>query len=371
MIRFFRRIFLPILTLCFLSAVGASLAAVTAAQTAQQGQTLRVTTKELAPFVIKNPDGTFRGFSIDLWDEIARRLNLEYQWVDAQTVGNQLQSVQDGTADVAIAGISMTPQREQLVDFSHPIFRSGLQIMVQAGGDEPVLEQVILAYLPTMLRVIAIGGLIAFLMANIIWLVERRQHPEFQRGYLRGIWEGTWWFFGVVATGEYPDDQPTRGLRRAITIVWWLVGVLLVAHFTATMTTTLTVQQLGGQINGLSDLPGRRVATVKDTVAAEYLSARFIRFTGVEKIEDAYVLLEQDEVDAVVFDAPVLNYFVNTAGKGFARMVGPLFAEDYYGIALPRNSVLRKSINETLLQIREDGTYEALVAKWFNNPNQP
>ena len=141
MIRSFQRILIPILALCFLSAVGAPMAAVTAAQTAQQGQTLRVATKELAPFVIKNPDGTFRGFSIDLWDEVARRLNLEYQWVDAQTVGNQLQSVQDGTADVAVAGISMTPQREQLVDFSHPIFRSGLQIMGQAGGDEPVFEE--------------------------------------------------------------------------------------------------------------------------------------------------------------------------------------------------------------------------------------
>ncbi len=369
MIRSFQRILIPILALCFLSAVGASMAAVTVAQTAHQGQTLRVATKELAPFVIKNPDGTFRGFSIDLWDEVARRLNLEYQWVDAQTVGNQLQSVQDGTADVAVAGISMTPQREQLVDFSHPIFRSGLQIMVQAGGDEPVFEQVILAYLPTMVRVIAVGGLIAFVMANIIWLIERRKHPEFQKGYLRGIWEGTWWFFGVVATGEYPDDQPTRGLRRGVTIVWWLVGVLLVAHFTATMTTTLTVQQLSGQINGLSDLPGRRVATVEGTIAADYLTARFIRFTGVEKIEDAYVMLEQDEIDAVVFDAPVLNYFVSTTGNGFARLVGPLFAEDYYGIALPRNSPLRKPINEMLLQIREDGTYEALVAKWFNDSN--
>jgi len=357
------------LALCFLSVLGASLASVTAAQTARQDQTLRVATKELAPFVIKNQDGTFRGFSIDLWDEIARRLNLEYQWVDVQTVANQLQSVQDGTADVAIAGISMTPQREQLVDFSHPVFRSGLQIMVQAGSNEPALGQVFLAYLPIVLRVIALGGLISFIMANVIWLVERRKHPEFQRGYLRGIWEGTWWFFGVVATGEYPDEQPTRGLRRGITIVWWLLGVLLVAQFTATMTTTLTMQQLSGQINGLSDLPGKRVATVQGTIAADYLNARFIRFNGVEKIQDAYVLLEQDEVDAVVFDAPVLNYFVSTTGKGFARLVGPLFAEDYYGIALPRNSSLRKPINETLLQIREDGTYEALVAKWFNDSN--
>ena len=336
---------------------------------AQQGEQLRVATKKLEPFVIKNPDGTFRGFSIDLWEEIARRLSLNYEWIDVGSVANQIQSVQDNSADVAIAGISMTPSREEMVDFSHPIFRSGLQIMVQAGGDEPRVEQIILAYLPNMLRVIAVGGLIAFLMANIIWLVERRKHPEFQKGYLRGIREGTWWFFGVVATGEYPDEQPVLGLRRAITIAWWLLGVLLVAHFTATMTTSLTVQQLSGQINGLSDLPGKRVATVQGTVAAEYLNARFIRFTGVEKIEDAYVLLEQDEVDAVVFDAPVLHYYVSTTGQGLARLVGTLFAEDYYGIALPRNSPLRKSINETLLQIREDGTYEALLAKWFAGSN--
>ena len=60
---------------------------------------------------------------------------------------------------------------------------------------------------------------------------------------------------------------------------------------------------------------------------------------------------------------------ISTTGRGFARLVGPLFAEDYYGIALPRNSSLRKPINEMLLQIREDGTYEALVAKWFSDSN--
>lgn len=330
---------------------------------------MRVATKELAPFVMQNPDGSLSGFSVDLWDETARRIGVEYEWTQLQTVNDLLQAVEDNSAGVAIAGISMTPAREQRVDFSHPIFRSGLQILVSAKASEPGIQQVIVAYLPIVLRMAAIGALIALVMASIVWLVERRTNPQFQRGYLHGLWEGIWWFFGVVATGEY-QDQPANVLRRGLTVLWWLMGVVLVAQFTAVMTTTLTVQQLSGQINGVADLPGKRVGTVEGTVAAGYLAESYIRFTGVEKIDDAYALLEQGELDAVVFDAPVLSYYAAMQGKGLVRVVGPVFAEDYYAIALPRDSSLREPINEALLSIREDGTYEALYAQWFEASDQ-
>ena len=69
-----------------------------------------------------------------MWAEVAGRLGLAYEWVEYETVGEILDAVQSGAADVAIAGISMTRDREAVVDFTHPYFDAGLQIMVPAGS---------------------------------------------------------------------------------------------------------------------------------------------------------------------------------------------------------------------------------------------
>jgi len=43
------------------------------------GQTLRVTTKDSPPFAYRNHAGEWTGISIDLWDELAAQLELEYR----------------------------------------------------------------------------------------------------------------------------------------------------------------------------------------------------------------------------------------------------------------------------------------------------
>lgn len=332
----------------------------------QQDRVLRVATKPLEPFVFEQVGG-WAGFSIDLWAALAELLGLEYEWIDVETVTNQLEAVQNGTADLAIAGISMTPEREAVIDFSHPYFNAGLQVMVQAQSGQPTFLDLIQAYAPLIARVVAIGMLIAFAMSNIVWLIERRHNPEFQHGYFPGIWDGLWYFFGIVSTGEY-QVHPTQGYRRILTAVWWLLGVILIAQFTAVMTTTLTLDQLSGQIRGPEDLPGKRVATVEGSTAAKYLIARNLGFVGVKSIDEAYDLLEQGQVDAVVYDAPVLAYYSATGGQGTVRLAGPIFQEETYGIALPTNSPLREPINAALLRLRQDGTYEQIYQRWFVAP---
>jgi polar amino acid transport system substrate-binding protein len=78
---------------------------------------------------------------------------------------------------------------------------------------------------------------------------------------------------------------------------------------------------------------------------------------------------EDGNLDAVVFDAPILAYYTNTDGADFAQLVGPMFQLESYGIALPTDSQLIEPINQSLLKLREDGTYDRLHRKWFGqNP---
>lgn len=101
------------------------------------------------------------------------------------------------------------------------------------------------------------------------------------------------------------------------------------------------------------------------TTSATYLRDQGISFRGVEVIEDAYELLEKGRVDAIVYDAPVLQHYAATAGNGELIVVGSPFKQEDYGIALPPNSPYEERINQALLEIKLNGTYDDLQKRWF------
>ena len=75
--------------------------------------------------------------------------------------------------------------------------------------------------------------------------------------------------------------------------------------------------------------------------------------------------LGEGKADAVVYDAPVLLYYASRDGKGKVQVVGSIFRKENYGIVFPPDSPYRKPVNEALLKIKEDGTYDRLYTKWF------
>ena len=143
------------------------------------------------------------------------------------------------------------------------------------------------------------------------------------------------------------------------------VSIILIARFTASVMASLTVHQLSGSIHSAADLPGKRIATMRDTTGAEYLAAQQLTAVEVEKIDDAYPLLQNGQIQAIVFDAPVLLYHAATNGKGAVQVVGPTLGDEYYGIALTAGSALRKPINEALLPLMQAGTYTEIHDRWF------
>jgi polar amino acid transport system substrate-binding protein len=329
---------------------------------------LSVYTKPLTPFVMGRDD-QLAGFSIELWAEVARRLNLPFRWIEMDTVAEILEAVQTGQGEVAIAGISMTAEREAKLDFTHPFFNAGLQIMTRAGADVSFNAVLALILSPALLQILFVGLVIMVVMAHIIWLVERKFHPDMPMEYLPGLWEAIWWSLGTIASADYAGTKTRVVWRRLLAMFWTVLSIILIAQFTASVTSLLTVQQLTGSIKGVSDLPGKSIATVENTTASRYLDDSGLFYTGVTTIEDAYKLLEEGKVEAVVYDAPVLLYHALTKGRGRTEVVGRIFQQEQYGIALPTGSPLREPINEVLLTIQKDGTYDALYTKWFGSLN--
>jgi polar amino acid transport system substrate-binding protein len=338
------------------------------AQEADEDEALTVAIKPLLPFVIAEGD-QYSGFSIDLWEEIARRLGRDFEYEFMETVTEQLAAVEQGQADLAITGISITREREEAIDFSLPYFEAGLQVMTRAAGRQelttPPAILIGLVASPEFVSLMISLFAAIILMAHVFWLAERRRNSDFPSSYFKGIWEGIWYTVVTMVTVGYGDKTARSAAGRVIAMTWMFLSLFLVASFTANITTQLTMNRFYGAVQGPEDLPGKSIATVDGSTAAQYLAARRLPYTAVEFIEDAYILLEQGRVDAVVYDSPVLLYYATSEGQGRVQVVGNVFEPQDYGIALPTGSENREGVNRALLEIIEDGAYNDIYARWF------
>ena len=334
------------------------------AQSEDSQEPLKVATKEIKPFVFV-VDDKVSGFSIDHWNALALEAGLEFNYVIVTTVQEQLDAVQNNDADIAIAAISITEEREKSIDFSHEYFVSGLGILTNINAPHNLRHALAAAASPTIIRIFIGLILTIIIAAHIIWLIERQRNPHFPQSYFRGIWEGTWWSAVTVTTVGYGDKIPIGRLGRLFGIFWMLVGLFLIANFTASVASELTFQRLQGVIEGPEDLYGKSITTVAGSTADKWLTNRGINHTTVTNIEEAYVLLDSEEVQAVVYDYPVLLYqAVKNPDKDYTVPGGPFKTEDY-GIAFPENSPFRESVNRALLRLHENGVYDQIYNKWY------
>lgn len=87
------------------------------------------------PFEYKGKDGEYTGFDVDLWAEIAKRIDVEYE-LKPMDFNGLIPGLTTGNLDVALAAIFIKSEREKKIDFSHPYFRAGLKVMVQADNKD-------------------------------------------------------------------------------------------------------------------------------------------------------------------------------------------------------------------------------------------
>ncbi|MDO9710817.1 transporter substrate-binding domain-containing protein [Paracraurococcus lichenis] len=330
---------------------------------------LRVVTGYSSPFVTL-PGTPVSGYSVEVWQEVARRLGAETEWQVLPDLSEdaQIAAVAAGQADAAISALAITAEREAQVDFSVPYASSGLQVLVRAGQTDSLGAALQALATPAILWLLLIGAGIALALAHLLWLIERRANPAFRLSYPRAIAEGVWGVMLIIATGEHGDRDAPRPLKRFVVGGMWLLGVVLIAQFTATITAALTVETLRSDIQGPGDLPGRTIATAPGSVAATWLAARDLPFLPVSDTEQAYAMLVRGEVQAIVYEAPQLRHWLATRGPSMASLVGPVFRPETYAIAVRLGSPLRKQVNAALLSMQADGTAEAIERRWFAMP---
>ena len=90
-----------------------------------QARVLRVgVAVDAPPFAYLDHQGARQGMDIELVNEIARRLGLEVEWVDAAY--NRLpELVRSGKVDAAVGAIAYSEEWDRLADFTQPYYGTG------------------------------------------------------------------------------------------------------------------------------------------------------------------------------------------------------------------------------------------------------
>lgn len=324
---------------------------------------LKVGTKQSPPFAIKNPDGSWKGISIELWKHLANELDLEYEFQEL-TLDEMLAKLEAGELDAAVAAISVTSERLERVDFCHPHFSTGLGIAVSAR-DRTSPWMVLQRIVSTRLVKLILGMVgIVIMCGFLFWLFERKRNEAMFGGERRqGIGMGVWW--SMILLLGHKGIVPASKMGRLLATIAMFSSIILLSILTGVITSVLTVQQLNSGIDRVTDLHHVRVASVTSSTSAEYLQQRRISFQSYNTPREAILAVAENKAKAVVYDAALLKYLASTEFSNSIDVLPVLFNVQEYAIALQADSVLRKPLNEELLRYRESDAWGDLVYRYL------
>jgi polar amino acid transport system substrate-binding protein len=334
-----------------------------------EGQTLRVGIAGEPPSVMTTA-GQPSGITVEYWQELAQEMNLKYKLVAYTTVETSLAALDKGEVDLALGSISITSDRITQYDFTQPISQGNLTVLLPS--ENPTLWSTIKPFLGWAF-LSSVGGifLTLFVVGNLLWWAERKENDDFPKTYMQGVNEGMWCAIATFTTVGYGDRVPVTSLGRSIAAIWMILSLVIVTSLTAGIATTLAVafsNQPSRQISQPQDLAGSRMAAVgKGSPAEKWAQFYQARVSVAETLEDAISLLENKQVDGVVYTRLPLEYFLHQNPKAPYQLANFNLGPQPYGIALPLNSPLTGKLNQHILQLPTQLRLQEIQQTWFRS----
>ncbi|MCZ6503480.1 MAG: transporter substrate-binding domain-containing protein [Gammaproteobacteria bacterium] len=346
----------------------ASLVAAQTIDSVADERPLRIGTMHTPPFCIKDFDGTWSGISIDLWREIAYRLQFEYEF-EERTLQELLDGVKNGELDAALAALTVTEDRELVMDFTHPHHSTGFAIATlprrQSNVWLAVFQQL---FSWQFLQVVSLLVLMLLIVGWVMWLVEHKHEGSQEDSHtIRHVSEGLWWAAATMTTVGYGDKTPLTQIGRLLGIIWMFTALMIVASFIAAFSSVLTVHKLETTMHGPRDLAHSRVATVPGSTSELYLERNGITTKTFPTVVEGLRAVARGRVDAMVYDAPLIKYYARVEFPGQIDVSPVTFERQDYGFALPQNSKLREPINQELLRIVRSDDWSKTLDRYLGN----
>ena len=339
-----------------------------------QGETLKVGIKPSEPWVMydqniseekRNPIG----FSIDLWNKMASEMGVDTQWVYFNSTTELIEATQKGEVDASISAVTITSNREKVIDFSSSMYELGLQVMVDAEKSSASVLELMGDEISKMMTLRASIYFLLFLLITIHlrWYVDSKDEKSdlFSKNYARGIIDAFWWGITMLVTWETPLS---KGVARVIDLMWHIVGIIAISILTAIVTAALTAQAIGGSIRSEKDLAGKFIAAVATDAPRKYLEKIGANVIPVKSLAEGIMLVRNGKAEALVHDGPRLVYLANQINKKEHKKVlavAPFqFNPQNYGIVFPSGSEFKEKADQALLKLREaNGLEKSFHAK--------
>lgn len=329
--------------------------------------TLQVGIIENPPFIIDESGGEYDGISIQLWKQIAKNLNLEYQYVPYADRLGVLRALDYDEIDISIVPMYVSPARLKLFDVSQPYFISSIGVAT-VSKDKSQL-QVFLSNFFSMdfLRLILLLVLIIFIFGFILWAFERRHNRRQFRPGLIGLFDGLWWSAVTMTTVGYGDKAPKTKAGRIIAMIWMFTAIVLISGFTATIASTLTIRALGSDIQTIQDLNrDPSLGTIYGSSAYDFLNRHNIEIgTIYDSAEEGLKGLSQKEINVLVYDKTVLDYLINTNQLNEDINLLPVsFNKQYQSIFMPKKNDLMERVNPEIISAIGDIKWEEVLREY-------
>jgi ABC-type amino acid transport substrate-binding protein len=290
---------------------------------------------------------------------------LRYRFVETDTVQALIDGVANRTFDVAVAAVTVTAEREDKVDFTAPFYTTGLGIAVPASGFAswaPVIRA--LTSFGFLQAVLALIGL-ALLVGLVVWAFERRHNEEFGGGLAKGLSSSVWWTTVAMTQRGIGNFGPRTLPGRMVAMLWMVGSIIAIAVFTAGITSALTIRQLQGSVHGVTDLSAVRVGAVIGTSTEGTLNRLRVKPHGYADARAGLQALRRNDIDAFVYDRPLLAWTVNHDFQSSVQLLDTTFDPQNYAFVLPAGSAARKPLNIAILRAVESGWWDETLFRYL------
>ncbi len=341
---------------------------------ASQGQTdsgddeperLAVAMTDIEPFVFRDGQRA-EGFYAEIWDVVAEELGVDYDVIWVESFPELLVAIDDGRADVAVAPLAPTAEREASYDFTSAVISSGPQLGYHERlASEGSLLRAMSSRAVRQILLLAVLGLV--ILAHLIWLVERNRTDEegtdFDPGYLRGIWDGFWWATVTVTTVGYGDKAPRSFGGRVIALLAMLLSLFLVGAFVSQVTDILQESRADSSVAGLDDVGDAPVGVVAGSTFASFVASQGVETVDYPTQREVFEAAERGDIDLVVANP----YALSTVGTRYGvTPTGTVFYEEFETFGVAQDSPWREPINQVLADLQSSGDVQDITDRWLD-----
>ncbi|KAK9392088.1 putative glutamate receptor [Crotalus adamanteus] len=346
--------------------------------------------------ILENPYAMVRGselegYCIDLLQKLSEMLHFKYK-VGIVKDGKYGRLSSNGSwsgmigeivrkeADLAVAPLTITSVREDVVDFTQPFLHTGIGILLQK---EAALEGASLFhFLSPFTKETWAGILLAYLLSSLCLFLAGRMSPsEWDENQENNFTFPNSLWFGVGAlTLQGTVPQPRSLSVRVISAVWWLFGIVVLAAYIASFSFVLESDSDHLFIQNFEDLVKQRqleFGTMEGSSTLQYFKnskspVQQLVYESMVKKESVLTKSYQEAIQRVLdsnyaFIGESISQDLAVAQHCNLVRSPEVLGARGFGIATPKGSPWTSKLSVAILKLGESGDLDYLRSKWWES----